>query len=126
MLHRTHAVNAATALMTATTALVLAVALATPAYAAPTGATPRSTTPTCSTRPSVAGLDSVTYADRLVRAWGPIDWSDNLVRAWGRGDRTQTAYYATPDVVHTLFAFASPGGGGWQRSDLRAPRGLFT
>ena len=26
--------------------------------------------PTCSARPSVAGLDSLTYADRLVRAWG--------------------------------------------------------
>ncbi len=38
MLHRTRAVGAATALTTATTALVLAVALATPAHAAPRGA----------------------------------------------------------------------------------------
>ena len=65
-----------------------------------------------------AGGWHAAYTERFQnepRAWGPIDWSDNLVRAWGRGDRTQTAYYATPDVVHTLFAFASPGGGGWQR-----------
>ncbi len=112
MLHRTRAVGAATALTTATTALVLAVALATPAHAAPRGATTRSTMPTCSARPSVAGLDSVTYADRLVRAWGS-------------GDRAAAGCYATGSVAGALFAQADPGGVHWRRTGSQGAAGTI-
>jgi hypothetical protein len=46
------------------------------------------------------------------------EYTAELVRAWGRGDRADAARYAPPDVVAQLFAFADPGGPGW---DLSAP-----
>ena len=51
---------------------------------------------------SVANLDAVTYADRLVRAWG-------------RGDRATATCYGTTSTVRALFGQASPGGIHWRR-----------
>jgi hypothetical protein len=71
--------------------------------AAPAVATSAQTTAAVtSCRGSVVQLDPVTYADRLVRAWG-------------RGDRATAACYGTASTVRALFAQASPGGIHWRR-----------
>jgi len=83
--------------MTAALAVTAPIALggaAAPALAQTAAAT------SCGT--SVVNLDAVTYADRLVRAWG-------------RGDRATTACYGTAATVKTLSAQAMPGGIHWRR-----------
>ena len=64
--------------------------------AAPVAATITTTTtqPVCSRLEPAVRLDSVEYADRLVRAWG-------------RGDRGATECYATTSTVRSLFAHAT-------------------
>ena len=62
----------------------------------------QTTTAVTSCRGSVVQLDPVTYAERLVRAWG-------------RGDRATAACYGAASTVRALFAQASPGGIHWRR-----------
>jgi hypothetical protein len=46
---------------------------------------------------------------------GPVTYADRLVRAWGRGDHAAVAAYATPTAARILFAHADPGGAHWRR-----------
>lgn len=46
---------------------------------------------------------------------GPVTYADRLVRAWGRGDHAAAATYATRRVADTLFDHADPGGAHWRR-----------
>ncbi len=46
---------------------------------------------------------------------GPVTYADRLVRAWGRGDHSAVASYATRRVADILFDHADPGGGHWRR-----------
>lgn len=59
---------------------------------------------------SATGAIGVTAADRV----NTQSWGDRLVRAWGRGDRSAALYFAAPAVVNTLFGYSSPGGGYWR------------
>ena len=58
------------------------------------------------------------YTDRFSQAHpiGAVTYADRLVRAWGRGDRTAAARYANPAVLDALFRFANPGGRDWVRT----------
>ena len=78
--------------------------------AAPAVATSAQTTAVTSCRGSVVRLDTETYADRLVRAWG-------------RGDRATAACYGTASTVRALFAQASPGGIHWRRVSAEGAAG---
>lgn len=46
---------------------------------------------------------------------GPVTYADRLVRAWGRGDHSAAMIYATRQVADTLFDHADPGGRHWRR-----------
>ncbi|MDN5797544.1 MAG: hypothetical protein L0H79_17595 [Intrasporangium sp.] len=63
------------------------------------------------------GRSHAAYEVRFSQAHpiGPVTYADRLVRAWGRGDHRATATYATRAVADTLFDHADPGGGHWRR-----------
>lgn len=95
----------ATVLATTSLGLAVSVVGVAPTAHATTGGTSAAAAEratTCDGMTPVSGLDSVTYADRLVRAWG-------------RGDAAATSCYATAEVADQLFDQASPGGGLWRR-----------
>ncbi|MET9314668.1 hypothetical protein ABZX12_22885 [Kribbella sp. NPDC003505] len=76
-----------------------------------TGAAPAdATTTTC--RGSAAGVSAVTYADRLVRAWGS-------------GDTATAGCYASTATSRTLFGQASPGGIHWRRVSTEGAAGTI-
>ncbi|MGZ0148622.1 hypothetical protein ACXJJ3_16235 [Kribbella sp. WER1] len=80
-----------------------------------TGATPANagtttTTTTCSG--SVSGVSAVTYADRLVRAWGS-------------GNTAAADCYASTTTARTLFAQATPGGIHWRRVSTEGAAGTI-
>ncbi|MEV0796915.1 hypothetical protein AB0I34_04470 [Kribbella sp. NPDC050281] len=91
-------------------ALAVAAPLVLGGSAAPAVAAGAQTAASCGT--SVARLDAVTYADRLVRAWG-------------RGDTRMTACYGTTEVTRALFAQASPGGIHWRRVSAEGAAGTI-
>ena len=91
-------------------ALAIAAPLVLGGSAAPAVAAGTQTTASCGA--SVARLDAVTYADRLVRAWG-------------RGDTKMTGCYATTEVARALFAQASPGGIHWRRVSAEGAAGTI-
>ncbi|MFG1623701.1 hypothetical protein [Kribbella sp. NPDC049227] len=91
-------------------ALAVAAPLVLGGSAAPAVAASAQTTASCGA--SVARLDAVTYADRLVRAWG-------------RGDTRMTACYGTTEVTRALFAQASPGGIHWRRVSAEGAAGTI-
>ncbi|WP_158290864.1 hypothetical protein [Kribbella antiqua] len=70
------------------------------------------TTATCNGMASPARLDAVSYADRLVRAWG-------------RGDRPATDCYASAATARTLFGQATPGGIHWRRVSAEGAAGTI-
>lgn len=74
-------------------------------------AEPSSST-TCDGMAPVTNLDSVAYADQLVRAWG-------------RGDVAATYCYATPAVADQLFDQANPGGIHWRRTFSQGAAGTI-
>jgi len=87
----------------AVTAPIVLVGAAAPAVAtAGTVGNAGTTQSTASCGSSVASLDAVLYADRLVRAWG-------------RGDQATTACYSTSATMRALYAQATPGGIHWRR-----------
>ncbi|WP_347350156.1 hypothetical protein [Intrasporangium sp.] len=63
------------------------------------------------------GRNHAAYAVRFSQAHpiGPVTYADRLVRAWGRGDHRAAATYATVQVAGILFGHADPGGGHWRR-----------
>jgi hypothetical protein len=89
-------------------ALAVAAPLVLGGSAAPAVAAGAQTTASCGT--SVVRLDAVTYADRLVRAWG-------------RGDTKMTACYGTTPTVRALSGQASPGGIHWRRISAEGAAG---
>ncbi len=44
-----------------------------------------------------------------------VSYADRLVRAWGAGNMARASRYGTPSVLSTLFGHASPGGRYWWR-----------
>jgi hypothetical protein len=80
--------------------------------AAPAVATSAQTTAATSCGASVVNLNAVTYADRLVRAWG-------------RGDTAMTACYGSASTVKALFGQASPGGIHWRRVSTEGALGTI-
>lgn len=68
--------------------------------------------PTCARMAPVTGLAAVTYADRLVRAWG-------------RGDTRATACYAAPAVLNALWSISDVGGGHWKRTASEGAAGTI-
>ena len=75
-----------------------------------TGAAPANAGTSCSG--SVASVSAVTYADRLVRAWG-------------RGDTAAANCYATTATSRTLFGQATPGGIHWRRVSTEGAAGTI-
>ncbi|MFI5733142.1 hypothetical protein ACIA49_23720 [Kribbella sp. NPDC051587] len=61
---------------------------------------------------SVANVDAVTYADRLVRAWGS-------------GEQATTSCYASTAAAHALTAQATPGGIHWRRTGTEGAAGTI-
>jgi hypothetical protein len=70
------------------------------------------TTTTCSKLASATQLDAVSYADRLVRAWG-------------RGDRAAADCYASAATARSLFGQATPGGIHWRRVSAEGAAGTI-
>jgi len=92
----------------AVTAPIVLAGAAAPALAT----TAATTTATDSCGQSVAGLDAVAYADRLVRAWG-------------RGDQAGTACYGSAATVTGLSGQATPGGIHWRRVSTEGAAGTI-
>ncbi|MEV5967484.1 hypothetical protein AB0L70_37290 [Kribbella sp. NPDC051952] len=93
----------------AAAALAVAAPLVLSGSAAPASA---QTTAATSCGQSVTRLDAVTYADRLVLAWG-------------RGDAARTACYGSTTAVRALSAQATPGGIHWRRVSAEGAAGTI-
>ncbi|MEU4197022.1 hypothetical protein AB0E69_34330 [Kribbella sp. NPDC026611] len=66
----------------------------------------------CSRLASAKNVAAVTYADRLIRAWG-------------RGDTATANCYASATTSKTLFGQASPGGIHWRRTATEGTAGTI-
>ena len=91
-------------------ALAVTAPIALAGAAAPALATSAQTATSCGQ--SVASLDAVAYADRLVRAWG-------------RGDLAATACYGNAATAGALSAQATPGGIHWRRVSAEGAAGTI-
>jgi len=74
------------------------------------GAAPATAATACGK--SVAKVDAVTYADRLVRAWGS-------------GEQAATSCYASTATARALTAQANPGGIHWRRTGAEGAAGTI-
>jgi hypothetical protein len=74
------------------------------------GAAPATAAPACGK--SVAKVDAVTYADRLVRAWGS-------------GEQAATSCYASTATARALTVQANPGGIHWRRTGTEGAAGTI-
>ena len=76
------------------------------------GASPASATTTCAGLAPVSSLNAVTYADRLIRAWGA-------------GNTRVTECYTSPAARATLWAISDTGGPSWARTSTEGAAGTI-
>lgn len=66
-----------------------------------------------------------TAAQQAKAQVGAVTYADRLVRAWGRGDHAAARYYTTHAVHRTLFGQADPGGSHWRRTSVAGAAGTI-
>lgn len=60
-----------------------------------------------------------------VDAVAPVTYADRLVRAWGAGDRAAARPYATRAVLTKMFDYSDPGGAHWRRTGSQGAAGTI-